>query len=80
MCGIELVKSKSTKEKWPRNSAFVKALERRMNEKGLLTRVWEIVHVAPPLVVTKEEIDRIVTIIDEALTETEAEFASEISD
>jgi len=42
--------------------------------------VWEIVHVAPPLVVTKEEIDRIVTIIDEALTETEAEFASEITD
>ncbi|ACM05004.1 aspartate aminotransferase family protein [Thermomicrobium roseum] len=80
MCGIELVKSKATKEKWPRNSAFIKALERRMNEKGLLTRVWEIVHVAPPLVVTYEELDRIVTIIDEALTETENEFASEIAE
>jgi len=78
MCGLEMVKNKATKERWPRNSAFIKTLERRMNEKGLLTRVWEIVHVAPPLVVTYEEMDRIVEIIDEALTETEDEFASEI--
>jgi adenosylmethionine-8-amino-7-oxononanoate aminotransferase len=78
MCGLDMVKNKATKEKWPRNSAFIKTLERRMNEKGLLTRVWEIVHVAPPLVVTYQELDRIVEIIDESLTEAENEFASEI--
>ena len=44
----------------------------------MLTRTWDIVHVAPPLVVTYPELDRIVTIIDESLTETEAEFADQV--
>jgi len=79
MCGLEMVKNKATKERWERNSPFIKALERRINEKGLITRVWEVVHVAPPLVVTYDELDRIVAILDEALTETENEFAREIA-
>jgi adenosylmethionine-8-amino-7-oxononanoate aminotransferase len=37
-------------------------------------------HFAPPLVVTKEEIDRMVAIADESLTKVEREFASEISE
>jgi adenosylmethionine-8-amino-7-oxononanoate aminotransferase len=46
--------------------------------KGLLTRVWDQLHVCPPLVVTREEIDRMVAITDESLTEVEAQFADEI--
>jgi adenosylmethionine-8-amino-7-oxononanoate aminotransferase len=49
-----------------------------MTEKGLITRTWNIVHFAPPLVVTKDEIDRMVAIADEALTEVEQEFAHEL--
>ena len=37
-------------------------------------------HFAPPLVVTREEIDRMVTIADEVLTIAEQEFAGEITD
>jgi hypothetical protein len=33
---------------------------------------------APPLVVTRDEIDRMVSIVDESLTELESRFASEI--
>jgi 4-aminobutyrate aminotransferase-like enzyme len=44
----------------------------------LLTRVWNQLHVSPPLVVTREEIERMVTIIDESLTEVEVRFAGEI--
>jgi adenosylmethionine-8-amino-7-oxononanoate aminotransferase len=36
-------------------------------------------HFAPPLVVTRDEIDAMVTIADECLTIAENEFASEIS-
>ncbi|HET7036078.1 MAG TPA: aspartate aminotransferase family protein [Thermomicrobiaceae bacterium] len=78
MCGVEIVQNKETKAKWGREAGFVKALDKRINEKGMLTRTWDIVHVAPPLVVTYPELDRIVNIIDESLTETEAEFADQI--
>ena len=36
-------------------------------------------HVAPPLTVTRDEIDTIVSIIDESLTIAEGEYASEIA-
>ncbi len=71
---IELVRDKETKEKWARDSAFTKRLTELVNERGLLTRVWEIVHVAPPLVVTREELDRIIAILDDSLTVAEREF------
>ena len=35
-------------------------------------------HLAPPLVVTKDEIDNVVGAIDESLTIAENEYASEI--
>jgi adenosylmethionine-8-amino-7-oxononanoate aminotransferase len=37
-------------------------------------------HFAPPLVITKEEVDRMVAVADEALTAAEKEFAGEITD
>jgi adenosylmethionine-8-amino-7-oxononanoate aminotransferase len=78
MCGIELVKNKETKEKWGKGSDFLKTVDRILNSKGMVTRVWDIIHVAPPLVVTDEELDRMVTMIDESLTEAEAQFQNEI--
>lgn len=78
MCGIELVKNKETKESFAKDSKFVKRVDQLMNEKGMLTRVWNIIHVAPPFVVTYEELDRMVTIIDEALTQAEQEHADEL--
>lgn len=76
-CAIELVKDKTTKERLSSEADFLKALDRRMSDKGMLTRAWDVVHVAPPLVVTYDEIDRMVQIVDESLTETEAEFRFE---
>jgi adenosylmethionine-8-amino-7-oxononanoate aminotransferase len=72
-CALELVKDKTTKEKIARDSDFVKTLNKAIAERRLLTRVWNIVHIAPPLVVTHEEIDRIVAILDESLTVAERE-------
>lgn len=79
MCGVEFVKNKETKEKFGRDSLFIKRVNELVNEKGLLTRVWDVVHVAPPLVTTTDELDRIVTIIDESVGQAEQEFASEIN-
>lgn len=75
---IEVVKNKEKKTPFAKNDKFCKLLGQKMTEKGLITRTWNIVHFAPPLVVTKDEIDRMVTITDEALTEVEKEMASEL--
>jgi adenosylmethionine-8-amino-7-oxononanoate aminotransferase len=79
MCGIEIVKNKSTKEKFGRDHEFTKRLSKVFDDKGLLTRAWDVVHFAPPFVITTDEIDRMVAIVDEALSAAEAEFASDIA-
>ncbi|RIK38780.1 MAG: aspartate aminotransferase family protein [Chloroflexi bacterium] len=79
MTGVEIVKNKDTKEKFGREHQFTKRLSELVNERGLLTRIWDILHVAPPFVITTDEIDRIVQIADESLTIAEGEFASDIA-
>lgn len=76
--GIEVVKNKETKAPLAKTDKFCVELGKKVFEKGLVTRTWNIVHFAPPLVVTKDEIDRMVSIVDESLTEVEREFAHEI--
>jgi adenosylmethionine-8-amino-7-oxononanoate aminotransferase len=77
---IQITTDKSTKGKWAKTSKFPKALTEKLREKGFITRVTgEVMHFAPPLVVTRDEIDTMVTIADECLTQAENEFASEIT-
>jgi adenosylmethionine-8-amino-7-oxononanoate aminotransferase len=78
MCGLEIVKNKESKEKFGREHDFTKRVTEMVNENGMLTRVWDIIHFAPPFVVTTDEIDRMVTVTDEALTKAEQEFAADI--
>jgi adenosylmethionine-8-amino-7-oxononanoate aminotransferase len=78
LCGIELVKSKDTKEPWGTEHPFIRGLALRTQERGLLTRVWDVLHLAPPLVITREELDETISIVDECLSELEDEFAAEI--
>jgi adenosylmethionine-8-amino-7-oxononanoate aminotransferase len=78
MTCLELVKGPGSKEPWGTRHPYIKTLSETVHDKGLLTRVWDQLHVCPPLVVTRNEIDRMVAIIDESLTEVEAQFAGEI--
>jgi adenosylmethionine-8-amino-7-oxononanoate aminotransferase len=78
LAGVELVKSKQTKEKWGIHHAFISGLSESLRTRGVLTRVWDVLHLAPPLVISKAEIDLIVEALDESLTEREQEFAGEI--
>jgi len=79
LCGIELVKSKETKESWGDSHAFIKGLAARLMDRGVVTRVWDVLHLAPPFVVTDGELERIVEAIDESLTEVEREHADEVA-
>jgi adenosylmethionine-8-amino-7-oxononanoate aminotransferase len=69
MVGIEMVKDKGTKEKlppdiWPRFNQV--ALE-----KGLRIKMGNVISLAPPFVVTEKDVDEIVGIVDELITEVE---------
>jgi adenosylmethionine-8-amino-7-oxononanoate aminotransferase len=79
LCAVDLVKSKETKERWGVSHPFIVQLGLRTQERGLITRIWDVLHLAPPLVVTREECERMVEIVDECLTELEREHADEIS-
>ncbi len=78
LCAIELVRSKANKTKWGKESTFTKRVNALLMERGFITRTWEVMHFAPPLVVTRDEIDRMVTIADEALTIAEREHETEL--
>ena len=76
---LELVKDKSTRAKFGKDSAFARRVNDELLKRGLVSRVWDVLHVAPPLVVTEAELDQIVAGIDASLTVAENEFAAEIT-
>jgi adenosylmethionine-8-amino-7-oxononanoate aminotransferase len=78
MVGIDLVKNKQTRESWGSEHPFIKTLGARMQERGVITRIWDVIHLAPPLVIEKAELELIVETIDSCLTELEAEYSAEI--
>ena len=65
---LDLVRNKETREPVAKDSAFIKRVNVELDKRGLLTRAWNFLHFAPPLVVTKPEIDHVVGIVDESLT------------
>jgi adenosylmethionine-8-amino-7-oxononanoate aminotransferase len=79
MCAVELVKDKPSKEPFgvgpgAAGHPFVRRLLELMEQRGLLTRVFMALQLCPPLVVSKQEIDEMVTIVDESLSLAEREF------
>jgi adenosylmethionine-8-amino-7-oxononanoate aminotransferase len=76
--GLDLVSNKETREKFAKDSKFKKALGQLLMDRNIVTRVWDVMHFAPPLVVTKAEIDDLITKVDEALTLAESEYAAEL--
>ncbi len=79
MYGLDLVKNKETREAWGKGDKFTARLGELTLEHGLVTRVWDTMHFAPPLVIEEREIDRMVEIADTCLTIAEKEFAAEIT-
>ncbi|OBG86251.1 class III aminotransferase [Mycobacterium sp. E802] len=79
LCAIDFVKDKSTREAWGTSHPFIRKMALRTQEEGLVTRVWDVLHLAPPFVLTRGEAEQAIEIIDRCLTEAESEFADEIS-
>jgi adenosylmethionine-8-amino-7-oxononanoate aminotransferase len=71
---IEIVKDPETREAFPADEDIGTRLVLKLRSKGLLTRAGNLLHIAPPLVINREEMGTIVEIIDDTLTELEAEL------
>ena len=75
LLGMEMVQDKKAKTLFPSKKALVPRLIDKAMEKGLITRgslhVW---HLAPPLIISSAEIDEIIKILNECMSEIQREM------
>lgn len=73
--GIEIVRNRDSKEHFEPDVKVNTLLTKGFLKRGLWLRAQPyIVPIAPPLIVTAQEIDKIADVIDESLTETEKQL------
>jgi adenosylmethionine-8-amino-7-oxononanoate aminotransferase len=76
MIGVELVADKKTKARFADSDYFGHFVARRCRDNGVLIRnVYDTFIISPPLILTKAQVDRIVDVMDEALTYQTGAFA-----
>ena len=74
LAAIELVKDRESKEKFPSGSNFSETVTNIMQDHGILGRGGDTIPIAPPLCITKDEIDHFVTQLDSTLTQIESKL------
>jgi adenosylmethionine-8-amino-7-oxononanoate aminotransferase len=68
MCGVEIVKDKATKEEFPAGDKIGLKVHEEAQKRGLFSRHrGDVYLLAPPLVTTDAELDRIVQILGESV-------------
>ena len=71
LAAVELVKDRDTKEKFPKEAELSKKLTPLMNRHGLLGRATDVIALAPPLCITKDEVDHLVSAVDAVISDAE---------
>ena len=83
MVGVEFVKDRATKEPFPPDIGLTGRLCQRVLEKGVFVYpggrcidgvAGDQIFIAPPLIISQDEIDEIVAALDESLAELEGEL------
>ncbi len=73
LAAVDMVADQETRAHFGPEAKMQARINRYLMEQGVFLRVWDVIHVAPPFVVTEEEIDAIVTALDTAIGKFEAE-------
>ena len=60
LVGIELVKDKKTKERFPKEAEVRKRLTKLMRKENVFLIAQDTIRLAPPLCITKDEVDLLV--------------------
>ncbi len=71
LAAVELVKDRDTREKFPKEAELSKKMGPLMNKHGLLGRGGDVISIAPPLCITKDEVDHLDRQVDEIIGEVE---------
>ena len=74
LCAVELVKDRDTKESFPKEAGLDDKARKLMNEHRLLGRAGNVISFAPPLSITKDEVDWLVKQVDEMITGLEKQL------
>ena len=75
IAAVELVSDRETKASFPASAALAKKLPPALYERNLVSfRAGDLISICPPLSISKDEIDFMVSVIDEALTEIEKDL------
>ena len=74
LCAVELVKDRDTKESFPAEAKLADKLGPLMNEHNLLGRPGNSIYLAPPLCITRDEVDHVVSQVDSVITKLEAQL------
>ena len=76
MIGVELVADRKTTAPFTSEDQFGHHVARRCRDNGVLVRnIYDTFIISPPLILTKAQVDRIVTVMDEALSHQTRVFA-----
>ena len=74
LAAVEIVQDRDTKEKFPKEADISKKFNDAWNRHGLLGRAGDVISLAPPLCITKDEVDWLVKSVDDAITEVEGQL------
>jgi adenosylmethionine-8-amino-7-oxononanoate aminotransferase len=77
LCGVELVKDRETKEHFPAEADLAARLTQGFGENGILLRGGDAMNVAPPLCVTRGEVEEILSVLDRVIGQTAHELGAE---
>lgn len=76
MIGVELVADRKTKAQFKPEDQFGHHVARRCRDNGVLIRnIYDTFIISPPLVLSRQQVDRIVTVMDEAMSHQTKAFA-----
>lgn len=78
LCALELVKNRQTREQFPKEAKLDRIAVHAMRANRMLGRAGNIIPIAPPLCITREEIDEAVVRLDRVLATLEQELSQHL--
>ena len=75
LIAVELVADRETKQSFPASAELAKRITPKLYDKKLVSfRAGDVISICPPLMVTRDEIDFLINVLDETIGEDESEL------
>jgi adenosylmethionine-8-amino-7-oxononanoate aminotransferase len=74
LCALEFVKDRATKERWPQEADLRHRVTDAFTQNGVICRGGDVVNFAPPLCITRSEVDDLVAVTNRVIGQVEKEL------